>query len=550
MQSIAIDLVNSLWSRTIGKIRKHRLLLKLRSPKESQQDALARIVKHNQESEIGAAFGFSTISNIREYQSQLGIFSYQRLLGYLRRQEQQNSWVTFSGLSSHEIRSVDKKGHVKSMPRSLLEVNHLSKDMTISTSELLRIRGFFRGKYLGLFNAPLTAPANSTTKKIDSNVGIVYRSHPNYLHHRNILEPAVANIRSIKRRYLGIAFLALRTTNLSSLVTGNPLTLLYLMATIETEFERLCTAIEQGQVPEVLRQYPDIKETYTPDKKRANYLRKLRIDKEKLTFSDFWPRLRGVVCWSSGSFRTAVRNLRRYLDEGTPIIELGHVGDGFLGTLNIDSKTNACVPMLNRVFYEFTERNSWEVGFSPIKLLHELMVGQEYYVFVTTESGLYRYETNDVIRVTGRVHNTPTWEVISYDANQTNLLGENLSESHVSDAIEYLNEVHDCSIDQYLLLADKQTGNYDLYVESESDWRAEEIKNLFDDALSRTNSSWATLRQTDLLRASTITRLPVMTLLQYRAEVVPDSHLDSCFSTPNLQYRQECRLNLPKPVHL
>jgi hypothetical protein len=41
--------------------------------------------------------------------------------------------------------------------------------------------------------------------------------------------------------------------------------------------------------------------------------------------------------------------------------------------------------------------------------VEQLEAGQRYFVYVTNTSGLYRYEMNDIVEVTGRDHQTPGW---------------------------------------------------------------------------------------------------------------------------------------------
>ena len=80
----------------------------------------------------------------------------------------------------------------------------------------------------------------------------------------------------------------------------------------------------------------------------------------------------------------------------------------------------ACPRYLRRSF-EFVEREKHESGGGDFLDLHELEDGREYYVFVTTGEGLYRYDMNDIVRVNGRFFATPALEFVQKGKGVTNI---------------------------------------------------------------------------------------------------------------------------------
>ena len=61
---------------------------------------------------------------------------------------------------------------------------------------------------------------------------------------------------------------------------------------------------------------------------------------------------------------------------------------------------------------------------------------REYYIFFTTTSGLYRYDINDVIKVTGRYNQTPQIIFLRKGRGMTNITGEKLSVNQVIEAVQ------------------------------------------------------------------------------------------------------------------
>ena len=54
---------------------------------------------------------------------------------------------------------------------------------------------------------------------------------------------------------------------------------------------------------------------------------------------------------------------------------------------------------------------------------------------MSTQTGLYRYFMNDIVRVTGKFHETPTIQFVQKGKGVTNITGEKLYESQVIQAV-------------------------------------------------------------------------------------------------------------------
>jgi hypothetical protein len=72
----------------------------------------------------------------------------------------------------------------------------------------------------------------------------------------------------------------------------------------------------------------------------------------------------------------------------------------------------------------------------PFLTVADLEMDGEYYIFVTTTSGLYRYDINDVIQVAGRYQQTPEIVFLRKGRGMTNITGEKLSVNQVIDGVQ------------------------------------------------------------------------------------------------------------------
>ncbi|MDJ0812064.1 MAG: GH3 auxin-responsive promoter family protein, partial [Desulfobacterales bacterium] len=94
--------------------------------------------------------------------------------------------------------------------------------------------------------------------------------------------------------------------------------------------------------------------------------------------------------------------------------------------------------------------------------------GKDYYIFFTTTGGLYRYDINDVIRVTGRYNNTPQIVFLRKGRGMTNITGEKVSVNQVINVIQSAAEKTGTVASHFKAEADAENSRYVLRVEFSS----------------------------------------------------------------------------------
>ena len=98
-------------------------------------------------------------------------------------------------------------------------------------------------------------------------------------------------------------------------------------------------------------------------------------------------------------------------------------------------------------------------------MLHEIELNKDYYIFVTTQNGLYRYFINDIIRVTGKYHSTPTIKFIQKGDGVVSLTGEKLYEDQVNIAVLKVIKKYSLKIKFYVMVAYSEELKYRLYIQ-------------------------------------------------------------------------------------
>lgn len=139
-----------------------------------------------------------------------------------------------------------------------------------------------------------------------------------------------------------------------------------------------------------------------------------------------WPYLRVVSCWGDGQAELALADLQRRL----PHIVLQP--KGLLATeafISIPFYRQHPIAVASH-FYEFSDARG------DIRLAHELQTGETYDVIVTTAGGLWRYRLGDLVEVDGFVAATPSLRFLGRGNSVSDLCGEKLAETFVTNAIE------------------------------------------------------------------------------------------------------------------
>ena len=147
-----------------------------------------------------------------------------------------------------------------------------------------------------------------------------------------------------------------------------------------------------------------------------------------------WPRLSIVSCWADAAAAQYVPALRQLF----PSVEIQP--KGLLATEGAVS-----FPLLGRPgaalalrshFFEFEEMD----GDTPrsghsCRFADELEIGKRYAVLLTTAGGLYRYRLLDVVEVVGFENQCPLLAFRGRIGGVSDLVGEKLSEAHVSKVL-------------------------------------------------------------------------------------------------------------------
>ena len=150
--------------------------------------------------------------------------------------------------------------------------------------------------------------------------------------------------------------------------------------------------------------------------------------------TDFWPHLALAAIWSGGSAGAYVQTLRRFYGD-VPIRDHGLSASEGRMTIPLEDGTSDGVLDVDSHYFEFIPEAEHGSADPTVLEAHELEEGRNYFILLTTVSGLYRYDIRDVVRCTGFHGTTPKLEFLHKGAHIANLTGEKITESQVVSAV-------------------------------------------------------------------------------------------------------------------
>lgn len=141
-----------------------------------------------------------------------------------------------------------------------------------------------------------------------------------------------------------------------------------------------------------------------------------------------------VAVWTGGSAGSYLSAMRRYFGE-VPVRDHGLSASEGRMTIPFQDALPYGVLDVGTHFFEFIPEEEYDRETPTVLLAHELEVDRNYYILLTTTSGLYRYNIRDVVRCCGFHGTTPQLEFLHKGAHISNLTGEKVSESQVVTAV-------------------------------------------------------------------------------------------------------------------
>lgn len=431
--------INTLWMNRCKKAANHFTRATV-DVEETQRTLLRGMLEQNANSAFGAHHSFSSIKSITDFQSRVPITGYDELAPWIDRIAQGEQNV----LTAERVELLEPTSGSTSAEKLIPYTAGLRKQFQAGIGawifDLYSQRPEVRcGKaYWSI------SPAFGTRRMSPGGVPIGFDNDDAYLGRMErllarqvtVAPRGIASLRAGEAfRYLTLLHL-LATRDLSLISVWSPTFLTSLLECLPFWSDRLCEDLKHGEVnaPGVEPAEHAAIESISPRKepRRAEELRAIFRDGSAEAWAQqFWPQLDVISCWTESSASLYIPSLRRWF----PDAEIQ--GKGLLSTeafISFPSYAHQGSPLaVTSHFFEFVEQDT-----GRLRLAHELQKDAVYRVLVTTSGGLYRYDTHDLVRVTGFTALCPLVRFEGRGDSVSDLVGEKLSEPFVQSALAQL----------------------------------------------------------------------------------------------------------------
>ena len=337
--------------------------------------------------------------------------------------------------------------------------------------------------------------------------GVTAKKIPSIIRKRFVTPPEVYDISDYTARYYVMMRLAI-AHSVSYIVAPNPSTLLELIHNAEEYFDDYIEDIEKGSISEKFDVSPEIRSVLAgftvPDPERADFLRRV---KEKCggkpQLKDWWPDMQLLSSWKCGNTAIAAEKVQQQLPAGCCYQELGYFASECRFGLVLDEGIDSTL-FPNYHYYEFIEESDLENPEPRFLRLHELEQGKRYCIYVTTFSGLYRYNMNDLVEVGGWNGKTPKIHMVQKVNGIVSITGEKLYEKQFIAAVHEAERQSGLKANFFIGFADPEEACYDFYYEFEKRKvrrsKAEAFTKIVDSQLMEMNIEYQSKRASHRLK--------------------------------------------------
>jgi len=260
--------------------------------------------------------------------------------------------------------------------------------------------------------------------------GFNYQRLPWFVRRRFIVPYWVFTLDDPEERAYAAGRILVSDPRLGALCAISPVNLINLRQALERNAERLIADVATGSltvrgsaaVPGVWRG--------RADPRRARDLETAWRNNGTLPSRALFPGLRVLVCWQGGNMSYYLEALRQAFAIDRLFEFPISASEGVLAIPFRPDRAGGALAVTTHVL-EFLSDD----GTGPARRVDQLEDGCEYRVVVTNAGGLYRYDMEDIVRVTGFLDATPVIEFVSKRDRQISVSNERLTELDVTLAM-------------------------------------------------------------------------------------------------------------------
>jgi len=336
--------------------------------------------------------------------------------------------------------------------------------------------------------------------------------------------------------------------NITLVVAANPSTMVEMQHNVDIWWDEYVKDIENGTLSDKVQIPDDIRKAFVPylkpNPERAEELRELKLRYGQVLPKHFWPNLQILTTWKCGNTQIYLDKLKGCYPDGMLHQEFAYFSSECrTGLVLDDSIETVLFPHMH--YFEFKKAEEFDDPKAPFYQLYELKEGEKYCPFVTTFSGLYRYNMNDILQAGDNFVNTPRVHMVQKVNGIVTITGEKLYEGQFIDAVNKAQASTGLNLNYFTGYANLQESRYDWYFEfadpTVSQDKAEEFGGVVDALLKKSNMEYEAKRNSFRLHDPAIFRLQEQSFDKFKQYIINETKQDASRFKPNVLAQNEER---------
>ena len=523
--------------------------------KKAQSDVLRRILTASKDTVYGKEHHFDEILAAQtpeelfsRYQKNIKINDYEDFRPYIERHKNGDSDILFPGKPMFYATTSGTTKEPKWIPVTEQYHQEVYKQMNQGWfyTLLLNRPKVFYGPCVNIVGKAVEGAAPDGTL-YGSASGVMQKDIPNFMKSVYTAPAEVFQIVDYKARYYSIMRMGIeRDTHL--VLTANPSTLVEMQTNVNEFFDDYCNDIEHGTVSKKFDIPENIRAAmiaYTkPNPKRAAELRQLKEKYGTVLPKHYWPNLQVANVWFCGNTKIYLDKVRDSFPPECAFHEFGYLSTECKAGLVIKSGVEETTVFGHKSYFEFIHESDLNNPDPKIYQLYELKIGERYCMLITTCSGLYRYNMNDLLEVSGYHNQFPEIRFIQKVNGTISLTGEKLHERQFIEAVHEAEKKTGKKAPFFVGFADLQESTYKFYYEfadqNTTQAEAEAFTKQLDEILKDYNPEYKEKRNSNRLKDPQTFLLGPAAFERFKATCIDQGGRDGQFKV-NLLMQDEKR---------
>jgi hypothetical protein len=526
-----------------------------RDARKAQEQTLRNFLTNSKNTVYGKEHHFADILKasspgelFTRYREMVPINDYEDLRSYIERHKRGEPDVLFPGKPKMYATTSGTTKEPKWIPiteQYYQEVYKVMNQLWFYALIMNKPKTFY-GKTLSIVGKAVEGAAPDGTV-YGSISGISQRDIPGFM---EVLHPAPADIFHIpdyKARYYAIMRMGIEQ-DITLIITANPSTLIEMQNNANEFYDEYVEDIEKGilsrrlVIPDEIRAVLEAR--LKPNPGRAAELRALKDQYGTVLPKHYWPHMQVVNVWFCGNTRIFFEKIKDSFPDTCVFHEMGYFATECRPGIVLKSNSPDTVIFGHKVFFEFIHESELENENPRIYQMDEVKKGERYNMVVTTSAGLYRYNMNDLVEITGFVNQFPSLKLIQKVNGTVNITGEKLHERQFVDAVHAAEKETGNRVAFFIGFADASKAVYRFYYEfvnaDITPEKAENFTRVLDEYLKQYNIEYESKRSSHRLKAPETALLVRESFEKFKAICINKGYRDGQFKV-NLLMEDEKR---------